>query len=127
MPAFHRILFPVDFSEHCRAVAPFVHSMAHRYGAAVTLIHVIQPPPPPYAGLDTFYPQAFDVAEVSEDLQRRIRSFADAELPRLDLTYVVEVGEPGAMVLECAGANHADLIAMPTHGYDIFRRILLGS
>src|SRR5205085_1726554 len=61
------------------------------------------------------------------DLQRRIRSFADAELPRLDLTYVVEVGEPGAMVLECAGASHADLIAMPTHGYDIFRRILLGS
>ncbi len=56
MPRFERILFPIDFSERSRAAAPFVLSMAQRYRAKVIALHVLQPPPPLYAGMNTVYP-----------------------------------------------------------------------
>jgi nucleotide-binding universal stress UspA family protein len=35
-----RILFPVDFSSCCLAMAPFVKRAAAMFGAEVTLVHV---------------------------------------------------------------------------------------
>jgi nucleotide-binding universal stress UspA family protein len=127
MPKFANILFPVDFSERSRAAAPFVLSMAHHYGAKVTLLHAIQPPPPLYAGMNTVYPETFDFTEAQKVLETRLREFADAELPRLEIGCTVEVGDPANTITEFAGVNHIDLIAIPTHGYGVFRRMLLGS
>ncbi len=65
-----QILFPIDFSEHSRAVGPFVLSLANRHQAGVTLIHAVQPPPPLYAGPASLYPETFDYTEVRKALQR---------------------------------------------------------
>ena len=43
MADIKHIAFPVDFSIRCYGTVPFVQSMASRYGARVTLIHVVQP------------------------------------------------------------------------------------
>jgi hypothetical protein len=42
MPSFKQILFPVDFSEQNRAMAPHVACMAARYRARVTMLHVVE-------------------------------------------------------------------------------------
>jgi hypothetical protein len=51
MPGFHHILFPIDFSDRCRAVGPFVNSLAERFDARLTLMHVVQIPAGWYGGL----------------------------------------------------------------------------
>ncbi|MGA2715927.1 MAG: universal stress protein [Bryobacteraceae bacterium] len=127
MPRFERILFPVDFSERSRAAAPFVLSMAQRYKSKVVAIHVLQPPPPLYAGMNTVYPEVYDFEGLAADLRQELQKFVDAELPKVDATCVVETGDPAAVIMEFTEAEKIDLIAMPTHGYGTFRRALLGS
>ena len=39
------VLFPVDFSLHCRGVAPFVRALTGHFKARLTLIHGIAIPP----------------------------------------------------------------------------------
>jgi nucleotide-binding universal stress UspA family protein len=121
------ILFPVEFSQRDEAAATFVLSMAQRYSARVVLLHVLQPPPPIYAGMGAVYPEAFDYEGATEDLRVDLNKFAEAQLPKVNVECVVEVGDPANAISQYACANGMDLIAMPTHGYGAFRRALLGS
>jgi nucleotide-binding universal stress UspA family protein len=123
----HRILFPVDFSERSRAAAPFVLSMALRHHASVTLIHVIQPPMPMYGGMDTVYPETVDYTEARGKLSAHLKEFAAAELPKIEVECVIDIGDAASIIADYAQGNATDLIAMPTHGYGAFRRALLGS
>lgn len=127
MPRFEHILFPVDFSERSRAAAPFVLSMAQRYKSKVVALHVLQPPPPLYAGMNTVYPEVYDFEGLSADLRAELQKFVDAELPKIEVTCAVETGDPAAVITEYAENEGMNLIAMPTHGYGTFRRALLGS
>jgi len=127
MPRFERILFPVDFSERSRAAAPFVLSMAQRCKSKVVLLHALQPPPPLYAGMNTVYPEVYDFEGLSADLRAELEKFGEAELPKVDVTCVVEMGDPAAVITEYAENENIGLIMMPTHGYGAFRRALLGS
>jgi len=127
MPKFERILFPVDFSERSRAAVPFVLSMAQRHHSKVVLIHALQPPPPLYAGVNTVYPETYDFEGLSADLRAELEKFAETELPKVDVTNVVEMGDPAAVIAEYADNENIALIMMPTHGYGAFRRALLGS
>lgn len=127
MARFQRILCPVDFSERSRAAAPFVLSMAQRHKSHVVLLHVLQPPPPLYAGMNTVYPEVYDFEGLSADLRAELEKFAESELPKVEVTNVVEMGDPAAVITEYADNENIDLIMMPTHGYGTFRRALLGS
>ena len=130
-----KILFPVDFSERSRAVAPFVLSMALRHTASVVLMNVIQPPAPLYSGgvsggMDAVYPtEPFDYTEIRPIITKNLNEFAAAELPTVEVASVVDIGDPASAIVGYAhdAANGIDLIAMPTHGYGLFRRALLGS
>src|SRR5580704_16068056 len=100
MPKFERILFPVDFSERSRAAAPFVLSMAQRYRAKVIALHVLQPPPPLYAGMNTVYPEVYDFEGLTADLRGELQKFTDEELPKVPVTCVVEMGDPAAAITD---------------------------
>jgi nucleotide-binding universal stress UspA family protein len=127
MSKFDRILFPVDFSERSRAAAPFVLSVAQRYKSHVRLLHVLQPPPPLYAGMNTVYPETYDFDGIAGDLRAELQKFAEAELPKVEVACTVEMGDPAGVITESAENNGVGLIMMPTHGYGAFRRALLGS
>lgn len=127
MSRIERILFPVDFSDRSQAAAPFVLSMAQRYKAHVTTIHALQPPIPLYAGINTLYPEVYDYAALTEDIRGELHKFASAELPKVEVTHVVEMGDPAAVITDYSEQHGISLIAMPTHGYGGFRRALLGS
>src|ERR1700691_6759157 len=111
---FERILFPVDFSERSRAAAPFVLSMAQRHNSKVVLLHALQPPPPLYAGVNTVYPEVYDFEGLSADLRAELEKFTDAELPKVDVACIVEMGDAAAVITEYADNENVDLIAMPT-------------
>ena len=122
-----KILFPIAFSRDDEATAPFVLSMARRYQAHVVLLHAIQPAPPVYAGMGGVYPEVFDFEGLREDLLIEVRKFAAAQLPKVDVECVVEIGEPAYTISQYACGAGVGLVAMPTHGYGAFRRALLGS
>jgi len=121
------IVFPVDFSGRSHAAAPFVQSLARRYGATITLLHAIQPLPPMYFDMGAVYPEAFDQEPLTATLEARLRAFADEEFPRMATRCSVLNGEPARVIVDCAHELDAGMIALPTHGYGLFRRALLGS
>ena len=127
MTNFQKILFPVDFSERSRAAAPFVLSMAQRYHASVVLLHAINPPPPIYGGMNTIYPEAFDFTEYRTSTMGELEKFGASELPKIDTTCAVDFGDTASIIRDYVVKNAIDLVAMPTHGYGVFRRALLGS
>lgn len=122
-----KILFPVDLSDRSHAAAPYILSMARRYGASIQLLHVYPILPPIYFDMGAAYPDVFDEAPVRKNLQEQLRAFAHNEFPHTECTCSVESGDPAPVILQFAKENQSDLIAMPTHGYGPFRRALLGS
>ena len=126
MPNLKHILFPVDFSEQNCSVAPYVVCMASRYGACVTMLHVVEiatggyPEWPAQASL-------LDFEDITSERKQRLDSFLNSEFQSVAASRLVAEGDPGRMISEYAERHNVDLIMMPTHGYGPFRRFLLGS
>ncbi|MDE3195531.1 MAG: universal stress protein [Acidobacteriota bacterium] len=127
MNDFRHILFPVDFSERSRSVAPFVLSLARGYSAKVTLLHAMPIPMPYWSDLGMMPPIAAQTDDLRGQLTERLKQFAADLLPKVDTLCAVEAGEPGSLIVAQSAMAETDLIAMPTHGYGMFRRALLGS
>ena len=127
---FQHILFPIDFSDRCKQVAPSVKALASRHQARVTLMHVVQIPAGWYGGMDGGYPIMFDVEEMKNDARRELTSFyaaVEGPGPDRDIQTFVSHGDAGYAIVQQASESNVDLIMMPTHGYGRFRRLLLGS
>lgn len=124
---FRNILFPVDFSSRCHAAVPHVKAMAQRFGASVTLLHVVEGVAPWAAAGDGGLYFDFDMPRLIHDMEDRLAAFATAEFPGNPVLRVVEEGDPGAMIAELARAWGTDLIMLPTHGRGMFRSALIGS
>lgn len=130
MLGFHNILFPIDFSDRCRAVRPFIKSFAERFEAKLTLMHVIQIPAVCYAGIEGGYPVVCDVPTMEESAKQEMQAFFESPCgfaAHARVEYVVQVGDPAGEIIKYAEKHPVDLIMMPTHGYGKFRRLLLGS
>jgi nucleotide-binding universal stress UspA family protein len=125
MPSFKQILFPVDFSEQNRAIAPHVACMAARYRARVTMLHVLEIPTV-YPGWPE-YPSLIDLPAITEDRKRRLHSFLKSEFETVVTARLILEGAPSQVIADYAAKEEVDLIMMPTHGYGPFRRFLLGS
>ena len=126
MPNFKHILFPVDFSERCRAVRSFVESMVLRYRAKLTLMHLVRIPPVTY-GVNAVHPAVFDLRTIAEHAGHELNDFLDSDMAGIVIERIVENGDPATYIATYAAANDVDLIMMPTHGYGKFRGLLLGS
>ena len=125
MPAFNHILFPVDFSDRCQAVRPFVNSMAQRFRSKLTLMHVVEIPAAWHGGFDGGFPALVDTDAMEEAAQNELNTFLGA--PDEGVDKVVKLGEPASEIIRFAGERQVDLVMMPTHGYGKFRNLLLGS
>ena len=65
--------------------------------------------------------------EREKDLQDRLDRALHRELTGIKVERVVALGEPAGKIVDYAHANSVDLIMMPTHGFGIFRGMLIGS
>lgn len=117
------ILFPMDFSERCCNVVPFVASMARRYSAKVTLLSIVQPFY--YAAMgDPGAAVVVDLEELLQDLKIRLDSSLTKEFADLRVERVAALGDPAKVITDFAHTQDVDLMMMPTHGYGPFRRLL---
>jgi nucleotide-binding universal stress UspA family protein len=123
-----RILFPVDFSKRCLGMLPYVRGIAEKYDAEVVLLHVVNPE---YAIPETGVsgPAVIPMPQyVVEDRSRQLNAFAVAELEKLRVRrLLVYEGDPDAQIAALARSEDVQLLIIPTHGYGVFRRFLIGS
>jgi nucleotide-binding universal stress UspA family protein len=127
MRAFQKILFPVDMSDSCTATAPFVEAMARQYNAEITLLHVLEMPsgliPDCYGGAVP----VIDTTAIWKAETEAAQSYLADKFQGLKVRRVVVEGDAAHAIDDYARENGTDLIMMPTHGYGIFRALLLGS
>lgn len=124
---FRNILFPVDFSDRSHAAVPHVKAMARRYGASITLLHVVEGPAAWAVANDGGYFVEFDLPRLMKEMDERLAAFAAVDFPSGAVTRLVEKGDPGTSIAELAKTWGTDLIMMPTHGRGVFRSALIGS
>jgi nucleotide-binding universal stress UspA family protein len=106
------ILFPTDFSHDSARALPFVISIADDFGAALTLLHVVE-----LLGSEASH----DRARVVQGLEERMREMVagTGERPS-QMQCQVEFGEVAEMVLQTASRLGADLIAFGLKAPDTY-------
>jgi nucleotide-binding universal stress UspA family protein len=127
MRAFQKILFPIDMSQSCTATAPFVDAMARKYNAEVTLLHVLEVPS---GVIPDWYGGAVPIIDTSAIWQAETeaaQAYLTDKFAGLKVQRVVVEGDAARSIDDYARENGTDLIMMPTHGYGLFRTLLLGS
>lgn len=119
------ILFPVDFSPSCIAMAPYVKRAAAIFGANVSLLHVFD-----LYSHDAFQLYVRPVSDVAEEQQKlaqeKLDSFLISDFPLSQSRRVLMTGNAATQITHLARTKGFDLIIMPTHA-GFFRRTLLGS
>jgi nucleotide-binding universal stress UspA family protein len=124
MEMTQNILFPVDFSPSCVAMAPFVKRAASIYSAKVTLLHVVGLS---FSGFELYTRAEREFEEDREYVAReKLHTFLASDFPPDESTRLLSVGDAATQIAEVARERHIDLIVMPTHA-GLFRRTLLGS
>lgn len=124
MKLITKILFPVDFSPSCIAMAAYVKRAATLFGARVSLIHVFEPAS--HSGFELYLRRPAEIAEEHQEIARTaLNSFLRAEFPVAEHPRILVAGDAARQIAEVA-RDGFDLIIMPTHA-GTFRRMLLGS
>jgi len=96
-----RILFPIDSSDRCMGMLPYAQAVAAKCDSKLILLHV----------------------EKDDELAKAGRK----QMPDIDVRRVLYDGDPTDVIIEFVESEKIDLIVMPTHGYGVFRRFLIGS
>lgn len=107
-----QILFPTDFSRDSARALPFAISIANDFGAAMTLMHVVE-----LLGSDASH----DRSRVVSGLEERMSDMVAATRQRpSQLHFQVEFGEVAEMVIQTASRVGADLIAFGLKAPDTY-------
>ncbi|MFC6718484.1 universal stress protein [Natrialbaceae archaeon GCM10025810] len=120
-----RILVPVDGSDPARAALDHALEIADDLGATVVLLYVADTNEPSQVRLGV---EVVDVLEEegAEELSRA-RDRADERAPDVPIVDDVVQGEPASAIVDYAGSNAIDLVAMGTHGRRGIEGYVLGS
>ena len=124
MVTIKNILFPVDFSPSCFAMAPFVKRAACITSAKVTLLHVVEVTA---SGFELYVRPFPEIKENCKGVAReKLNAFLKSEFPAEDSPRLLWEGDAATAIAKVARDRGIDMIAMPTHA-GVFRRMLLGS
>jgi nucleotide-binding universal stress UspA family protein len=116
------ILFPTDFSARSHAMIPTVEDLARRYGARVSLLHVLETHA--YAGVAY---EMLEMDSVRQVAQRQLEAFGAEAFAGVPVSRTMLEGRTAPVIVAAAEESKASLIAIPTAGYTRFRELLLGS
>ena len=125
MLPFRKILFPVDYSEPCKAIVPYVAEMQNHFSAELSLLHAYGAEALAFSHLPITDPELPEEARVLAE--ERLGAFAKANFPGVHVELYSGIGEPGAVIHDVVQHQGADVVMLPTHGRAPLRRFLLGS
>ena len=125
---FRHILAPTDFSEYSKQAVASALEWAQKFGAKLTILHVIELPPYPVEG---YVPPSLS-ATFMDDLERQATTdlaqlVPEAESAGVEVARLVAVGSSYRTIIDMAEAEQVDLIVMATAGRTGFSRLVMGS
>ncbi len=146
-----KLLIPLDGSDHSRTILTHVRRLMPPSEYEIILLHVVDPPhdilasPPPRvissAWPEPMFESASDAkaahhpiystqswestrAEHEEDLAIDTQTLRDTGY---EVRSVIEFGNPAETIVQVARQEHADMVAMATHGRTGLSHLLIGS
>jgi nucleotide-binding universal stress UspA family protein len=130
MANFRHILVPTDFEPASAAALTCARDIAARFGARLSLLHVITDPKA--TGLwtpDVYVPAS---PETRQAFLRGSRQRLESALPvadreRFHVTLEARIGAAAEAIVDYARENGVDLIVMGTHGRRGVVHLMLGS
>lgn len=126
-----RILVPTDFSPHADRALCYATTLAHRLGAELDLLHVVDDPfaSGAWTSAEIYVPTVVElVNDFIDSAKQRLAKLTEGAAA-LGLTVHVEVvtGRAAQAIIDHAAANGCDLIVMGTHGRTGLSHAILGS
>ena len=126
MIPFRKIVFPVDYTDACAGLVPYVKHMAEHFSAEITTVHAYVLPAVFYgygemAAVDFEWP-AVEAAE-----RRRLDEFTSQAFPGQKVAAIIGTGGAAEVIERVVREQGADLLMMPTRSRGPLRRLLLGS
>ena len=122
---FGKILFPVDYSEPCKAIVPYIQDMMRHYSAELTVVHAYGPEARGFIDLPMLDPSFLEKARAFEE--ERLAQFSRESFPGQRVESIIELNEPATAIHKVIQNRGVDLVMLPTHGRGPLRRLLLGS
>ena len=124
----HRILVPIDFSEHSKKALQYAIPFAEQFKASVDLLYVVEP---------TVYPADFSFGQVGfpaieDELRQRGSEELEALIKReigkrMQARSAVRTGKAFNEIDQYAQEESVDLIIIATHGHSGVEHVLFGS
>ncbi len=125
MADYRRICCAVDFSESSRAALARAADLARRCGAELTLLHVLEAPPPGSPALFSPPPRGGPPRTHAEDLAAW-RKEAERLSGGMAATVLLD-GRPAAAIVGFARDEAVDLLVVGSHGEGAMSAAFLGS
>jgi len=135
IPDIKKILYASDLSANARHAFVYAASIAHRYGAGITILHVLEAPPLSVYLLGEQWEEIKDknvkraITEVNTRLDK-FRANISTEFASHPFTVddiVVKTGIPEEEILREAEKGGFDVVVMGTHGQGPFADAMMGS
>jgi nucleotide-binding universal stress UspA family protein len=128
-PEFLRIVVPLDGSPLGAAALPYAIEIARKTGSNLFLVNAITSAYRSYGAVK--YAADFE-KQLIETLRKEAQDYFTAITPDLEkeeISFKADIvsGSPSESILRYAEDNHADLIAISTHGRSGLKRFIMGS
>lgn len=120
---YRKILVALDNSETDQAMLPHISELARLHGSELLLLHVADG----WAARNYNRFQLADSEEMKEDRAYLEKAAQDLRAGGLLVQTHLALGEPARGILQTAGEEDCDLIAMTTHGHRFLKDLLYGS
>ena len=141
IPEIKKILYTTDLSENARHAFGYAASLANRYGAGITLMHVLEEVSPysnslliNVVGLEKWEElRKTNEGKVLDTIEKRLAKFCEdvaAELPTCPFItdeIVVKIGNPVDEIVHQVEATGCDLVVMGAHGHGVMAGAVMGS
>lgn len=131
VPLLRHVVVPVDLSLPAREALLTAGDVARRYGARLTLLHVIEERTWVESYPDRASAEAARAAapggRVTARAERRLRKAAAALPPGVPFEIELRTGDPAAEIVAFADRTGADMVVMESRGLTGLHRLMLGS
>jgi universal stress protein A len=115
-----KILVPVDFSDCSSKALQYAVPFARQFGAAVLLLHVIEP----YPSVPEMAPYDFETVQDGRETLEKFRKSIDEPV---DVKTFLRTGIAHTEIVNAAKELEIDLIVISTHGRSGLNRMMFGS
>jgi nucleotide-binding universal stress UspA family protein len=141
VPEIRNILYATDLSENARYAFKYASTIANRFGAAITILHVLEELSPSSLGLVSEIVGKERWADLKKRNEEKVISSiktgieeecneisqAMPECPFIVQRIIVKTGHPVDQIIHYAEKEDCDMVIIGSHGHGIFSEAVLGS